>query len=145
VNAMYFSYNEAVKNDDETGGFRMKFKLLGVCMVLLAVFLVSACGKGGGTEASGSAPSGETKEFTINAKNFEFDVKEMKVKKGDTVKVTLVNAEGNHAVKINGYNKDVQANKTITFVADKTGQFNYICSIFCGTGHDKMVGKLIVE
>jgi cytochrome c oxidase subunit 2 len=29
-------------------------------------------------------------------------------------------------------------------VPDKTGTFVFLCDIFCGTGHEKMNGKLIV-
>ena len=32
----------------------------------------------------------------------------------------------------------------ITFVADKAGKFIYLCDNFCGEGHDKMTGFLIV-
>lgn len=112
--------------------------------VITSILFVSACGKAedGVSEAGGS---GEVKEFTIDATNFEFDLKEIKVGKGDTVKVTLKNSEGMHAVKFDGYNKEVKGDETIEFVANKTGEFEYICSIFCGAGHDDMVGKLIVE
>ena len=83
--------------------------------------------------------------MTIDATNFEFSIKEIRVKQGDTVKLTLNNAEGFHALKVEGYNKEVQGGKTISFVADKKGEFDYVCSVFCGTGHEEMVGKLIVE
>jgi len=122
----------------------MKKSILVISLVLAMVLVVSACGnseKDAGGEANAT---GEVKEFTIDATNYEFDLKEIKVNKGDTVKITLENSQGMHAVKFEGYNKEVQGNKTISFVADKTGEFEYICSIFCGTGHDKMVGKLIV-
>lgn len=122
----------------------MKKWVLTICLVFATVLILSACGKV--EEGAGkTSASGEVKEFTIDAKNFEFDLKEMKVNKGDTVKITLKNSEGNHAVKFEGYNKEVQGNKNISFVADKTGEFKYSCSIFCGEGHDKMVGKLIVQ
>lgn len=118
-------------------------KWLVLISLLLVVGLVSACGSDDGGEAA--AGTGETKEFTVKASNFEFDVKEIKVNKGDTVKITLVNEKGNHALKFNGYNKEVQGGKTISFVANKTGEFDYKCSIMCGAGHNDMMGKLIVQ
>lgn len=122
----------------------MKKWLMALCLVMVTVLVMSACGKG--EESAGEAnATGEVKEFTIDATNFEFDLKEIKVNKGDTVKVTLKNSEGMHAVEFEGYKKEVKEDETITFVADKTGEFEYICSIFCGTGHGDMVGKLIVE
>lgn len=122
----------------------MKKWMLALCLVIISVLVMGACGKS--SESDGKANgTGEVKEFTIDATNFEFDIKEMKVNKGDTVKVTLKNSEGFHAVKFAGYNKEVEGDKTITFVADKTGEFEYSCSIFCGVGHDDMLGKLIVQ
>lgn len=121
----------------------MKKTWVGLLMLLLVAAVMTACGGSG--DNSGAAATGEVKEFTIDATNYDFDIKEIKVNKGDTVKVTLKNSEGLHAVKFNGYNKEVKGDETISFVANKTGEFEYICSIFCGTGHDDMVGKLIVE
>lgn len=118
---------------------------------LVAVLALTACGGGGngssGTNGGGggSASGGQVKEFTIDATNFAFDLTEIKVNKGDTVKLTLKNSQGNHALKVEGYDKEVKGGKTISFVADKTGEFTYICSIFCGGGHGDMVGKLIVQ
>lgn len=120
--------------------------MLAMCLIIATVLIMSACGKAEESKGETNAnASGEIKEFTIDAKNFEFDLKEIKVNKGDTVKLTLKNSQGNHAVMVEGYEKEVQGNKTISFVADKTGEFAYVCSIFCGAGHQEMTGKLIVE
>jgi len=121
-----------------------------LCGVLLAAMLIaSGCGGGKKEEASSSpsaaAGSGGAKAFTIEATNFAFESKEIRVKKGEEVSITLKNKQGNHALKIEGYDKEVKANATVTFVADKAGEFEFICSIFCGKGHNDMVGKLIVE
>jgi len=35
--------------------------------------------------------------------------------------------------------------KTISFIADQVGEFNFFCSVFCGSGHSDMRGKLIVN
>lgn len=120
----------------------MKKWMLVICIALVAVIGLSACGSS--KEGAGEA-SGEVKEFTIDATNFEFDLKEIKVNKGDTVKITLKNSEGMHAIQFKGYNKEVKGDETISFVANKTGEFEYFCSIFCGAGHGDMLGTLIVE
>ncbi len=90
-----------------------------------------------------------TKEFTLTASNFSYDVKNIRVKQGDTVRVTLKIAEGFHDFVLDGYNvrtKQLSVGKeeTIEFVADKKGEFEYYCSV----GNHRqmgMVGKLIVE
>ncbi|MBS4209416.1 cupredoxin domain-containing protein [Bacillus sp. FJAT-50079] len=119
----------------------MKKWFSALLIAIVAILALSACG----SKSEDATGTGEVKEFTIEASNFDFDLKEIKVNKGDTVKVTLKNVEGMHAVEFEGYKKEVKADETITFVADKAGEFEYICSIFCGAGHNDMVGKLIVE
>ncbi|MFC5405995.1 cupredoxin domain-containing protein [Cohnella soli] len=95
------------------------------------------------SQAAGAGAGAQTIE--IDAKNFEFDKKEIKVKKGDTVNLSLKNSQGNHSIKIDGYDVVVKANKTTTFTADKAGEFEFVCATMCGTGHGDMKGKLIVE
>jgi cytochrome c oxidase subunit 2 len=81
----------------------------------------------------------------VMAKDFEYDKKEIHVKKGDKVRLTLQSDDGGHGLTIPAFNVNIQGNKTVEFIADKSGTFEYHCSIFCGTGHAKMTGKLIVE
>jgi cytochrome c oxidase subunit 2 len=120
-------------------------------LLLTAAILTTGCGGGGSKEnkpASSPAVSqaaGTAQAITINAKNFEFDQKEIKVKKGETVSITLKNTQGFHAIKIEGYDLEVTKDKTVTFTADQAGEFKFACSLICGKGHNEMVGKLIVE
>ncbi|HKC05150.1 MAG TPA: plastocyanin/azurin family copper-binding protein [Patescibacteria group bacterium] len=95
------------------------------------------------------APSGPTKEFTVDGSNFAFDPKTITVNKGDTVKITFKDDDGRHNLVIDGY--DVSTNiiaggseDTITFLADKTGSFAYYCSV---ANHRDlgMTGTLIVK
>ncbi|MEK7504521.1 MAG: plastocyanin/azurin family copper-binding protein [Patescibacteria group bacterium] len=93
--------------------------------------------------------SAEIVKFTVTASNFSFDLKQLKVKKGDTVILTFKNSEGFHDFKIDEF--DVATNQIgegeeeeVEFVADKVGTFEYYCSV----GKHRamgMVGKLIVE
>ncbi len=100
-------------------------------------------------ESTDSAMSGTTKEFTVTGSNFKFDKPEIKVNKGDTVKITFKNTQGFHDFVIDEFNvKTKQANgpseETVTFVADKAGTYEYYCSV----GQHRamgMKGNLIVE
>lgn len=89
------------------------------------------------------------KEFTVDGTDFSFSVKEMKVKKGDTVKVTFNNTKGFHDWVIDEFNAKTKQLKegeseTIEFVADQAGTYEYYCSV--GKHRQNgMVGKLIVE
>ncbi|PIT90742.1 MAG: hypothetical protein COU22_00490 [Candidatus Komeilibacteria bacterium CG10_big_fil_rev_8_21_14_0_10_41_13] len=93
--------------------------------------------------------SGQLKEFTLEASNFQYNLKEIRVNKGDTVKITLTNSRGFHDLVIDEF--DVRTDQleagqesTIEFVADRSGEFEYYCDI----GNHRqmgMIGKLIVE
>lgn len=89
------------------------------------------------------------KEFTVAATPFTFSLSEIKVKKGDTVTIVFRNNKGVHDWVVDEFNartKVLQADQseTIEFVADKTGTFEYYCSV---NGHRNMgmKGNLIVE
>lgn len=132
-------------------------KWLGTLGIVLTIALtMTGCGGGNDSDkkdsAAGSSSStavsegtGATKVITIEAKNFEFDQPEIKVNKGDTVSITLKNGQGNHGIELTGYDQEIKGDQTITFVADKAGEFEFHCSIMCGGGHAKMTGKLIVQ
>ncbi len=86
---------------------------------------------------------------TVKGGNFAFDVKEIKVKKGDKVKITFLNEEGFHDWVLDEFSAktpQITAGKTavVEFTADKVGTFEYYCSV---GQHRKngMVGSLIVE
>jgi len=123
-----------------------------IAIVIMSVFVLatvlSACGGGksdGASSAGSTAATGEVKEITLTGTNFEWGPKEIKVKKGDTVKLTLVNKQGMHGVEIPDLKVSMDKAGTKEFVADKAGTFDFKCSIMCGNGHGTMVGKLIVE
>ena len=89
------------------------------------------------------------KEVTVEGKNFSFTPNTIKVNKGDTVKITFKNSGGTHDFMIDEFNvhmKPIQTDQeeTATFTADKSGTFEYYCSI----GNHRamgMFGKLIVK
>jgi cytochrome c oxidase subunit 2 len=137
-------------------------------VAIAAVLALSACGSKNNNDSASSSPSaspsasasssasasasasapaagGKTDEITITATNFQYDKQEIKVHKGDTVKITLKNDSGNHGFQIKDYNVNIKGGETATFVADKAGSFDYNCSIQCGSGHDNMTGTLTVE
>ena len=102
-----------------------------------------------GMDESSESAEGSVKEFTVTGSNFKFDIPEIRVKEGDTVKVTFKNASGHHDFVIDEFNAaTAQTNgpseETVTFVADKVGTFEYYCSV---VGHKLlgMKGNLIVE
>lgn len=86
------------------------------------------------TSTATSTATGVERVFSIEGKNFALTPATMTVKVGDTVKITFKNVEGNHDLKIDEFNVATARLKageeeTITFVADKTGSFEYYCSV----------------
>ena len=98
---------------------------------------------------SDEATESEVKTFYLDARNFSFSQTEIKVEKGDKVKIVLTSADGFHDWVIDGFNAATSRVNTgqtaeTEFVADQAGTFEYYCSV--GSHRQMgMVGKLIVE
>jgi len=87
----------------------------------------------GGDAVAGVEVDG-VKTFTVTGGNFEFTPATMSVKKGDTVRITFMNVEGFHDFVLNEFTvatKQIQGGteEVVEFVADKTGSFEYYCSV----------------
>lgn len=100
--------------------------------------------------ATAAPVTGEVKTFAVSGRNYSFTPGEIKVKKGDQVKIVFTNAEGwPHDLRVDAFNAktprlEVGQMGEMTFTADKTGAFDY----YCGVGNHReegMVGRLIVE
>ena len=89
------------------------------------------------------------KEFIVTGQNFSFSPAELAVKQGDRVRITFKNAEGFHDLRMDDFNAATQRigagkEEAIEFTADKTGSFEYYCSV----GNHRamgMKGTLVVE
>lgn len=98
-----------------------------------------------------SAPAGDQAMRTIDVtvKNFEFSPNEIHIKKGEKVTLHLIGTEGTHgfAVPDLGINLSVSAGQTVSVAipTDKTGTFQFFCSIPCGPGHKGMKGTIVIE
>lgn len=93
--------------------------------------------------------TGEVKEFVVEGSNFKYSLSEIRVKKGEMVRIVYKNISGFHDWVVDDFNAKTNQLKdgeeeTIEFVADKVGTFEYYCSV---GQHRKMgmVGKLVVE
>lgn len=132
-------------------------------MGLVVLIAITACGnKDSKTTPEGSAtPAASTQatsaataspaatggqQVVLKATNFQFDKTEYRIKKGESVTITLDNSQGIHGASIKEFNINLNnGNKTATFTPDKTGSFPITCSIMCGSGHSSMKTTLIVE
>ena len=100
-------------------------------------------------EAPPSADAATVKEFKLTARQFSFEPGIIEVNKGDKVRLVITSMDVPHGFSIREYGinerLDVGKPVTIEFTADKEGTFTAFCSVFCGSGHSNMKGKLIVR
>jgi len=93
--------------------------------------------------------TGETKEFNIIAKQWQFSPNKIEVNKGDTVILNVKSVDVSHGLAIPklGINEFLSPGNTvkIEFVANQKGTFVFACSVSCGVGHSGMRGKIIVN
>jgi cytochrome c oxidase subunit II len=101
------------------------------------------------TKPEEGSRTGDTVEFNMVAKRWEFQPSAIKVNKGDKVKINIESVDVLHGFAISDFN--VNSNlypgqtTTVKFIANKTGTFSFFCSVSCGSGHFGMKGVLIVE
>ena len=83
------------------------------------------------------------------ARQWEFEPSVIEVNKEDTIRINLTSTDVAHGFAIREYDIDrrVEPNETINieFIADKEGTFTFYCSVFCGAGHGRMKGTMIVR
>ena len=88
-------------------------------------------------------------EIRIIAKQFEFDPRTITVQKGKPARLIITSADVDHGFKLEAFGIDqkVPAKKTIRleFTPDQIGKFEFRCSVVCGSGHEDMLGELVVE
>lgn len=84
----------------------------------------------------------------MKARKFEFVPDKVVVSQGEQVRLEVTSEEVDHGISIAEYNinKKLPPNEAVTvkFTADKSGSFHFHCSVYCGAGHEKMHGELIV-
>lgn len=134
-----------------------KKNVLGAIALILVVaglaYGISALSEKDGIDRSErnlpAASTGETKEFSMIAKQWSFEPAEVIVNRGDTVRLRVKSIDVPHGIVIKEYGIDEKLERdeevTIEFVADKSGEFVFYCNVFCGKEHQDMEGKLVVK
>jgi cytochrome c oxidase subunit II len=84
----------------------------------------------------------------ISASDFAFKPSEILVRKGAPVTLELISQDRRHGFKLPEFH--LQADMMpgvpmkVRFLPDKVGKFTFICDVFCGEGHEGMLGTLRV-
>jgi cytochrome c oxidase subunit 2 len=115
---------------------------------VLALGALAAC-LAGAVVAAGQATSSGYHEFTMTAKDEGFDPSVITVKKGEKVRLIITATDCEHEFKLDAFDINQVLKKgdpeIIEFTAGKAGKFEFKSSVYCGKGHGKMKGKLLVE
>ena len=109
-----------------------------------AVALAAALAGAPGIQAQNAA-----NEISVTARKYEFVPNVIKVKQGEHVRLVMTAVDHDHGFKLAAFNIDQLLKKgeptTVEFTADRAGTFPFECSHFCGIGHKRMKGQLVVE
>lgn len=91
----------------------------------------------------------EARVIEVKASQFAFEPAEIRIKKGESVKIRLTSTDVPHGLAITDLNFDLQVEGGQTQEAELTvdvaGSYGFRCSVMCGGGHRDMKGVLIVE
>ncbi|MBX3278917.1 MAG: cupredoxin domain-containing protein [Acidobacteria bacterium] len=86
--------------------------------------------------------------ITMTAKKYEFSPSTVTVERGRAVRLEITATDRTHGFEIKEFNIKVKLEKdkktVVEFTPDKAGEFEIKCSEFCGFGHGRMKGKLVV-
>ena len=96
-----------------------------------------------------SNPNPKERVIKVIAKKFVFVPNEIRVKQGETVLLQFTAPEVPMGFSLPDFavRADIMPGKvtTLRLTPDKSGSFDFLCDVFCGSGHEDMSGKLIVS
>ena len=134
-------------------------------VICLAGLVVVGCALAASAPQESTAASA-VQVIEINADKYAFSPAEIHVKEGAKVQLKLHSIDKEHGLKISifpegakksgppglrfeGKNDTGKVHKgsdgMIEFIAVQHGTYRFECSIFCGLGHGRMKGKLVVD
>ena len=114
-----------------------------------AVLVVGALG----AAVTGARPAREDnpqpRRLEVVASRYEFAPPVIEARQGETLELELRSADTGHGFAIKPYGVKVAIPKggavvRVLLVADKPGRFPIECSEYCGSGHKRMRGELVV-
>jgi cytochrome c oxidase subunit 2 len=125
----------------------MLLALLMVAVPLSAEQKVSGEVKKIGNPAPADAP---VKEIEVSARKYEYQPTTIEVPVNTLVRLHLKAIDKEHGFEIKSIKDscvkfDPQTPATVEFYADKAGEYEFKCCKFCGFGHGKMKGRLVVK
>jgi len=96
-----------------------------------------------------AAAAPETRRFEVKASRYRFEPDRIEVAVGEVVELVVRSSDTDHGLAIKAYKVKVEVPKSgeavgVSFVASRAGTFRIECSEYCGSGHNRMKGELVV-
>jgi cytochrome c oxidase subunit II len=92
---------------------------------------------------------GPNKVIYLTAKKYSFDPATIYVRFNDRVRIVATAVDVTHGFSLSAFGVRQELppgkRKVIEFKANKRGVFVFECFVYCGSGHSRMKGKLVVE
>lgn len=100
--------------------------------------------------AGPDAQRAEPRVIEVVARKFAFVPARIEVTEGETVRLLVRSADGVHGLSIKKLRIAEELPRgsepiAIEFTATAVGEFEILCSEYCGKGHQDMKGKLVVR
>ncbi|MCL6480569.1 MAG: cupredoxin domain-containing protein [Firmicutes bacterium] len=136
----------------------MRIRLLVVVAALLAAVLASVP-----AQQPEPAPA---QEIEVTAKKYEFQPSEIRVRQGTRVQLRVRALDRTHGIEFRldpeggpekgsvglrfpdeqrKWKLEPNQEQVIEFTAERPGAYEFRCAVYCGLGHRRMKGTLIVE
>jgi cytochrome c oxidase subunit 2 len=95
------------------------------------------------------AEAASGRRIEVTASRYAFSPARIEVPEGAVVELVLRSADTDHGLGIKAYGVKVAIPKGgetvgVSFVASRVGSFPIECSEYCGSGHKRMRGELVV-
>lgn len=117
----------------------------GITRRALFAFVCAAAVAAGAATAAEPAPQ----VIKLTVKKFAYSPALVTVKKGVPVVLEITTLDRIHGFKLPDFNlrADVVpgAVTRVSFTPEEEGEFQYLCDIFCGDGHEDVTGTLVVK
>lgn len=94
-------------------------------------------------------PETQVREIRLVTKQFDYDPPVIRIKQGERVRLVVESEDVIHGFGILEWhiNRQVLPGEAtvIDLQPDKVGEFQIVCTVFCGTGHAYHKGMIVVE
>jgi len=140
---------------------RSAMRISTLCMVAASSALVILSAPN-----AASRPAQNVQAIEMTAQKYNYDPATVRVKQGSKVQLKITAQDRKHGFKMSAYPDGAETKgalgllftaaqdcwtleqgtpTVIEFVAQTPGTYTFKCCHFCGTGHGKMKGELVVE